>query len=632
MPFAAIGYPSLGIPLISSILKAGGLRSVKVFYFNFDFARNVGIEDYSAFSSGKSLPAHFMEWVFAGELWGKNREADDELFRASREDVPLPAEARLRKWRDEVVPQFLDDCLETLGIPPQANFQSDVNVVGFSCLFQVIPSLALGRRIKDTHPEVKLIYGGSGFHGVPGEELFDKLDWIDAVSTSEAEDVALESFRRLLAGEPLEGLQGMLYREPGGKVYKTPGKTVAPKDFNDVPTPDFDDYVNGLVKNGWLDESRGFYNVLPFESSRGCWWSDRSPCRFCGLNGVSSRYRAKEPDKVISVLKDYRRRYGMRYFAATDNNLSMEYFGTFLPELRQLQKEDGKEDAGESLQPYNLFYNVKSNLSRKQIRELSESGVIMAQPGIESLSDNLLRQMNKGVTVLQNLAFLKNARQYGIFAAWGILMRMYGETQRDYDEMESLVPLISHFNPPVRAQSFIDCHRYSEYHKEKERYFEETAPSRFYSLIYPDCFDMDKIAHSFDVKWRTSGEEVKYKPLTERLQWWLNLWRSKTVPALYLKDKGRGATLFDTRTGKEAIVELDECERAVYDSLDEIADKKSVLKRVTEFCGEHKATEILDSFVEYGFAVRKGEKYLGLAHREGFKIWTPVERKMFIRN
>jgi ribosomal peptide maturation radical SAM protein 1 len=627
MPFAAIGYPPLGIPLISSILKAGGL-SVKVFYLNFDFAKKVGLREYNAFSTGKALPAYFMEWIFAGELWGKNQEADAELFRMSGGGVDEPTKARLRKWRDEVVPQFLDDCLETLNII--LNVKSDAKVVGFSCLFQVMPSLALGRRIKEIHPEIKLIYGGSGFHGLPGEELFDKLDWITAVSNSEAEDVALESFRRLLEGKPLEGLQGMLYREgPGGKIYKTAGKTVAPEDFNDVPTPDFDEYVEGLVKNGWINESEGFYNILPFESSRGCWWFDRSPCRFCGLNGISSVYRAKKPDKVTSVLRDYHQRYGMKYFGATDNNLSMGYFETFLPELRRLQKEDR---AGDSGRPYNIFYCVKANLTRQQVKELSESGVIMAQPGIESLSDNLLKQMNKGVTALQNIAFLKNARQYGVFALWYMLMRMYGETQRDYDEMESLVPLIVHFSPPGGGRTFINCHRYSVYHKEKERYFEEAAPSRHYSLIYPDCFDRDKLAYVFDIKWRTSGEEVRYEPLTKRLEWWRNLWHSKVAPALYFKDTERGASLFDTREGKEVRVDLDECEKAVYDALDDIIHKRSVLERVKEFCGERKATEILDSFVEYGFAVRKGENYLGLANREGFKVWTRIERIMFMRN
>ena len=71
----------------------------------------------------------------------------------------------------------------------------------------------MGRMIKEAHPHVKLIYGGPNFHSSMGEELFDKLGWIDAVSNSEADDVALEAFRRLTDGRPLEGLQGMLHRD-----------------------------------------------------------------------------------------------------------------------------------------------------------------------------------------------------------------------------------------------------------------------------------------------------------------------------------------------------------------------------------------------------------------------------------
>jgi ribosomal peptide maturation radical SAM protein 1 len=624
MPFSSIAYPPLGIPLISSILKAGGLP-VKVFYLNFDLAGRIGVNVYEAIAGGRAVNTHLMEWLFSGELWDKGSESDGELFRISP-DTGEQMGAYLRNLRREVVPAFMDDCVKNLGITP------DVKVVGFSCLFQVMPALALGRRIKEAHPEIKLIYGGSSFHGDPGEELFDKLKWIDAVSNSEAEDVALEAFGRLLGGEPLDGLQGMLYRDGRGKIYKTGGKTVSREDFNSTPIPDFGEYVEKLNENDWFGGRKDpFTVIIPFESSRGCWWYDRKPCTFCGLNGISSSYRSKDPDKVTAALKSYRQRYGLSYFGATDNNMSMDYFKTFLPKLRQLQEDGADARASSASSPYNIFYCVKSNLTKEQVKELSESGVIMAQPGIESLSDNLLRQMNKGVTAIQNIFFLKNARQYGVFTYWYLLMRMYGETQEDYDEMESLVPMLSHFNPPGSGRSFIKCHRYSTYHKESGRYFEEIKPSEHYSLLYDDCFDMERLAYLFDVKWRTSGENVEYEPLLERLEWWRSLWRSKTAPALYINDTERGASIFDSRSGKEVRVDLDECETAVYGALDDIASRKSVLKHAAEFCGEHRAGEILGSFVEYGFAVRRGDKYLGLSNKEGFKAWTQNERSMFMR-
>jgi hypothetical protein len=85
MPFSAIGYPPLGMALISSILKAGGLPA-KVFYLNFDFAGKVGIRNYEAVTSGKLIPAYLMEWLFAGELWGGNGDAGDELFKIAEAD------------------------------------------------------------------------------------------------------------------------------------------------------------------------------------------------------------------------------------------------------------------------------------------------------------------------------------------------------------------------------------------------------------------------------------------------------------------------------------------------------------------------------------------------------------------
>src|SRR5262249_9640089 len=37
--------------------------------------------------------------------------------------------------------------------------------------------------------------------------------------------------------------------------------------------------------------------ILLFETSRGCWWGERSHCTFCGLNGLTMNYHAMSPQK-----------------------------------------------------------------------------------------------------------------------------------------------------------------------------------------------------------------------------------------------------------------------------------------------------------------------------------------------
>ena len=59
----------------------------------------------------------------------------------------------------------------------------------------------------------------------------------------------------------------------------------------------------------------------------------------------------------------------------------------------------------------NLFLEVSSRLSFDELELLKSRGMMAFQPGIESLSDELLRLMGKGVTALENIRFFKGFRQ-----------------------------------------------------------------------------------------------------------------------------------------------------------------------------------------------------------------------------
>src|SRR5207247_2316701 len=97
-------------------------------------------------------------------------------------------------------------------------------------------------------------------------------------------------------------------------------------------------------------------------------------CTFCGLNGGTMAFRSKTPRRALNELEHLVDRWRLTNVEAVDNILDMKYFNDMLPALAR---------ASRSLQ---IFYEVKSNLSRAHVRILSEAGVNRIQPGIESLS------------------------------------------------------------------------------------------------------------------------------------------------------------------------------------------------------------------------------------------------------
>ena len=65
--------------------------------------------------------------------------------------------------------------------------------------------------------------------------------------------------------------------------------------------------------------------MIPIETARGCWWGMKNHCTFCGLNRQGMEFRAKSPDRVLSMLGELSARYESRHFNAIDNILAPEY-------------------------------------------------------------------------------------------------------------------------------------------------------------------------------------------------------------------------------------------------------------------------------------------------------------------
>jgi len=155
-------------------------------------------------------------------------------------------------------------------------------------------------------------------------------------------------------------------------------------EFDSLPIPEYD---QAIEQAGEL--AHGAFS-LSFESSRGCWWGQKNHCSFCGLNGVDLKFQPKSSARVVHEIGALWDKYH-RSLYATDNVLAMEH-------LRGVISELGRDDSGPD-----LFYEVKSNLTERDVAALKRARVNHVQPGIESLSTHLLGLLKKGTTAIRNL-------------------------------------------------------------------------------------------------------------------------------------------------------------------------------------------------------------------------------------
>jgi ribosomal peptide maturation radical SAM protein 1 len=257
--------------------------------------------------------------------------------------------------------------------------------------------------------------------------------------------------------------------------------------LDEIPIPNYDDYFSEIKS---VDYSKYFNLRLLFESSRGCWWGERHHCTFCGLNGETMKHRSKSFQRVISELEEFESKYSGHTISVVDNILDMGYFKDLIPELKSNNKK------------YDLFYEVKANLKKEQISALSDVGIRMIQPGIESLSSEVLKEMNKGVSALQNIQLMKWSKEAGVLPIWNFLWGFPKERPEEYKKMNTIADKIFHLSPP-KSYATIRIDRFSPNHSEyKKMGYDEIYPYPSYKYVYSSLSDdtINNLAYFFDYK------------------------------------------------------------------------------------------------------------------------------------
>ncbi|MBE0691291.1 MAG: RiPP maturation radical SAM C-methyltransferase, partial [Anaerolineae bacterium] len=400
MPFGALERQSIGLSLLKAALTQVDI-ACDVRYLTFAFAEFIGFEEYQWLSFEMPYTAFAGDWAFTEALYGE-RPAVDHAY---------VEEVLVQKWQlDEntirrllrirsYVQHFIHYCLDAVS-------WEDYSIVGFTSTFeQNIASLALARQLKALYPQISIVFGGANWEGEMGCELHRQFEFVDFVCSGEADESFPALARHILAGEPVESyaasIPGISYRQGGETLYTGQAPMIA--DMDALPIPDYSDYFADV---GQSTVGASVVPVLLVETSRGCWWGVKSHCTFCGLNGGTMSFRSKSAHRALDELEFLVDRWRVEFVEVVDNILDMRYFHDMLPALAQ---------AGRPLQ---IFYEVKANLNRRHLEVLRSAGVTRIQPGIESMSDHVLKLMRKGTSAMINIQLLKWCQEYGIAVDW----------------------------------------------------------------------------------------------------------------------------------------------------------------------------------------------------------------------
>ena len=480
MPFNGLDSPHLGVSLLKAQLRARGIHA-SVAYLNFALAEAAGYAAYQSMvhHDHDSYEALAGEWVFSRSLFQRGPSHDraylEDYLLANRLCKPSMLD-HIRRMAELVEP-FLDYC-------ERAVDWDRYSIIGFTSTFQQnLACLALARRIKDRFPGKIIVMGGDNCSDVMGVQLHESFPFLDYVFTGDADAGFPELASRVLNHTPCgDDIPGYVRRE-GSRSVPTP-EGAGLHNMDELSYPDFDDYFAAYRTSPLRQE---FVPFLQMETARGCWWGAKQHCTFCGLNQTDMAFRAKSPQRALDEMIHLVARYGSTKVVFADNIISMEYFRTFLPELKR--RKIGVQ----------LAYETKANLTREQVQLCAEAGLAAIQPGIESLSENVLKLMRKGVTPLQNVQLLKWCREYGVLPYWNVLYGFPGETAADYEEMCRIASKLAHLPPPLCGGA-IRVERFSPYFDHAADFgIRDLRAHASYAYVYPfNESELYNLAYIFD--------------------------------------------------------------------------------------------------------------------------------------
>ena len=265
--------------------------------------------------------------------------------------------------------------------------------------------------LKDVNPKLEIGFVGPHVAILP-EQSLRASKAIDFVTRLEFDHTC----REVAEGLPLDQVDGLSFRAPGGDIVHTKDRALT--DMDALPWV-VDVYRRDLVVEHY-EIGEALYPFVSFYGGRGC----RSRCTFCVWPQTvgGHTYRVRSPDNVVGEVQR-----------------ATEYF----PQIREVFFDDDTmtdarpwvEDVARKLGPVLLpkgmtwSTNAKVNVPFETLCVLKENGLRLFTVGFETGNQEILNNIKKGMKVEQAVEFAENCHELGIKMHGTFIVGLPGETR-----------------------------------------------------------------------------------------------------------------------------------------------------------------------------------------------------------
>jgi len=666
MPWAIFNRPSIQLGTLKAYVE--GRREwlkADTFHPYLEIAATLGSETYQRIS----LDIWIGEALYAPLLFPAQTAACDALIdRLScgegRDRLDAPA-----------IRQILADRLERLVEGPA---WGQYRLAGFSvCFSQLMASLVAAHRLKERYPHLAVVLGGSSCCGAAGAALLRNFPRVDYVVSGEGEG-ALAGLCDFLAGqndtlpgglfhrgaEPIRAAgpvvtiqrhpvsggdnrnrnRNMLRKaskadpdpdldldfdfDPDSIKSKQTGSKFQPDErirsagdpgtdegamameiasLDDLPLPDYRDY---FLEIGRHFGATGFIPALPVEFSRGCWWGR---CSFCNLNLQWRGYRAKSAGRMAAEVKTLAERHGCLDFSFTDNALRPGESRRFFQDMAH---------AGLDCRFFAEIRAIgKAEEQARLFADYRRGGMTCMQVGIEALSDSLLGRMQKGVSVMDNVAAMREALANRMVLEGNLIVEFPGSTDAEVEETLEVLEFLLPFHPLTIAAFFLGYD--SPVDRQPESFgIRARVHHPHAKALFPAPLLRDLTMLVMDYRGDRREQRRRWRPVRERVGQWRKFHQSRkpgimTLPPLSFRDGGTFLIIRQERPDQPVLHHrVRGPSRQLYLFCGQVRTMAEIVEQFPDF-REEALRDFLRDMAGKRLIFSDGNRYLSLAVRAG---------------
>ena len=420
MPWAIFNRPSIQLGALKAYIEQTSNLQITCFHVYLVIAQKLGITLYNSISSsgwaGESL--------FSALLFPELQEQSEHLFKDSIGRKPNDINS---------FPNLCIQIRESLDSWLRSTPWHQFCCIGFSlCFNQLLASLYLAAKMKQDPRCPPIVFGGSSCTGALGRTLSENFPQVDYVIDGEGE-IPFAGLCRHLNDKKAPFPERIFCRHNHKKA--TPCPEI--KDLNCLPVPDYRPYFRQVEV---LFPDMPFIPDIPVEFSRGCWWNK---CAFCNLNLQWNRYRWKDSARIHEEITTLKNRHKCLDFIFSDNSLPPKESGAFV----RLLENDSAD--------YHFFAEIRATTTPQEMKLYRKAGILSIQVGIEAISETLLRKLNKGTSVIENIAVMKYAADNSITLDGNLIIEFPGTTEKEVEETLQNLEYLLPFKPLKTAVFFL---------------------------------------------------------------------------------------------------------------------------------------------------------------------------------